>query len=376
MNENLIENKDSYSQDPESLKNSKIQKINNTNENEENEKNDDDNDDDDIENLGNNDILNKNMNNNSKNKIIITKDISQNDDNDNENDNDNDEENIENLNAQEDRNIRLLTIIVSSFCIFTIMLTILFSNHGKKFLTFKSDEKERLFINKYIMYGYLLFFIISNIIIIIFLSYNNKNKNLRKILYQNLRYYFILTQGFFGFLFFIEVYWKQGDWTLIFSISVSMSVTILLAFYYEEIKSKKNMTNETLISIFIYISSIFAFVSYITIFNFSCILINSLTKVHSQIKTDKDNVYLPTIRIGTNLFQTILGIVLLTYFKDLFFTLFSIYIELGILIEYPSDKNNEKIWIDVCIILLSLSSIFSIYRYGKLTIGIEKRKNN
>ena len=376
MNENLIENKDSYSQDPESLKNSKIQKINNTNENEENEKNDDDNDDDDIENLGNNDILNKNMNNNSKNKIIITKDISQNDDNDNENDNDNDEENIENLNAQEDRNIRLLTIIVSSFCIFTIMLTILFSNHGKKFLTFKSDEKERLFINKYIMYGYLLFFIISNIIIIIFLSYNNKNKNLRKILYQNLRYYFILTQGFFGFLFFIEVYWKQGDWTLIFSISVSMSLTILLAFYYEEIKAKKNMTKETLISIFIYISSIFAFVSYITFFNFSCILINSLTKIHEQINTDKDNVYLPSIRIGTTLFQTILGIILLTYFKDLFFSLFSIYIELGILIEYPSDKKNEKIWLAVFIFLLFLSSFFSLYRYGKLTLGIEKRKNN
>ena len=376
MNENLIENKDSYSQDPESLKNSKIQKINNTNENEENEKNDDDNDDDDIENLGNNDILNKNMNNNSKNKIIITKDISQNDDNDNENDNDNDEENIENLNAQEDRKIRLLTIIVSSFCIFTIMLTILFSNHGKKFLTFKSDEKERLFINKYIMYGYLLFFIISNIIIIIFLSYNNKNKNLRKILYQNLRYYFILTQGFFGFLFFIEVYWKQGDWTLIFSISVSMSVTILLAFYYEEIKAKKNMTKETLISIFIYISSIFAFVSYITFFNSSCILINSLTKIHEQINTDKDNVYLPSIRIGTTLFQTILGIILLTYFKDLFFSLFSIYIELGILIEYPSDKKNEKIWLAVFIFLLFLSSFFSLYRYGKLTLGIEKRKNN
>ena len=371
--ENIIEKKDSFSKDLESENDSKVKKIDDSNDNENNEKNDN-NEDDDLENLGNNDFIN------SKNKISNTKDISQNDDNDNdddnENDNDNDEENIENLNAQEDRNIRLLTIIVSSFCIFTILLAILFSNNGKKFLTFKSDEKERLFINKYIMYGYLLFFIISNIIIIIFLSYNNKNKNLRKILYKNLRYYFILTQGFFGFLFFIEIYWEQGDWTLIFSISVTMSVTILLAFYYEEIKSKKNMTNETLISIFIYISSIFAFVSYITIFNFSCILINSLTKVHSQIKTDKDNVYLPTIRIGTNLFQTILGIVLLTYFKDLFFTLFSIYIELGILIEYPSDKNNEKIWIDVCIILLSLSSIFSIYRYGKLTIGIEKRKNN
>ena len=376
MNENLIENKDSYSQDPDSLKNSKIQKINNTNENEENEKNDDDNDDDDIENLGNNDILNKNMNNNSKNKIIITKDISQNDDNDNENDNDNDEENIENLNAQEDRNIRLLTIIVSSFCIFTIMLTIIFSNNGKRFLTFKSDEKERLFINKYIMFGYLLFFIISNIIIIIFLSYNNKNKNLRKILYQNLRYYFILTQGFFGFLFFIEVYWGQGDWTLIFSISISMSVTILLAFYYEEIKSKKNMSKETLISIFIYISSIFAFVSFISFFNFSCILINSLTKIHYQSNIDKDNVYLPSIKIGTNMFQTILGIILLTYFKDLFFVLFSVYIQLGILIEYPSDKKNEKIWLNVSFFLLILSSVFSIYRYGKLTIGIEKRKNN
>ena len=367
INDNLIE-KDSYSKDIDSENNSNIKKINN-------EKEDND---DDIENLGNNksNILNKNIIDNSKNKISIPNNISQNNDIDNDNDNDNDEENIENLNSQEDSNIRLFTIIVSSFCIFTIMLTIIFSNNGKRFLTFKSDEKERLFINKYIMFGYLLFFIISNIILIVFLSYDNKNKNLKKIIYQNLRYYFILTQGFFGFLFFIEVYWGQSDWTLIFSISISMSVTILLAFYYEEIKAKKNMTKETLISIFIYISSIFAFVSYITFFNFSCILINSLTKIHYQSNIDKDNVYLPSIKIGTNMFQTILGIILLTYFKDLFFVLFSVYIQLGILIEYPSDKKNEKIWLNVSIFLLILSSVFSIYRYGKLTIGIEKRKNN
>ena len=97
-------------------------------------------------------------------------------------------------------------------------------------------KEERLFINKYIMFGYLLFFIISNIILIVFLSYDNKNKNLRRILYKNLRWFFILTQGFFGFLFFLKDYWGQGDWTLLFSISLTMTVTILLAFYYEELK--------------------------------------------------------------------------------------------------------------------------------------------
>ena len=82
------------------------------------------------------------------------------------------------------------------------------------------------------------------------------------------------------------------------------------------------------------------------------------------------------MKIGTNFFQTTLGIVLLTYFKDLFFVLASIFIEFGILIEYPSEKKTEKIFIIIFIILLVLNSALCIFRYGKKTNGIKKTKNN
>ena len=352
LNNHLINENESYNKDFDL----------NKNKNEENEKDEgDESDDDNFEELGKKE---KNKDNNEINKEI-NQDKSLDDDED---------VNLENLNSQEDNNIKFATILASSFCIFTILLTYLFSDNGKKFLTFNSEEKERLFINKYIIYGYLLYFMSSNVILIIFLSFENEDNNLKKILYQNLRWFFIITQFFFGFLFLIEIYWGTGDWTLIFSVSVSMIITILLAFYYEEIKVKKNMTNETLFSIFIYISFMFAFVSFITIFNFSCILINSL--VNNKYQFTNENVYIPYIKIGTNFFQTTLGIVLLTYFKDLFFVLSSIFIEFGILIEYPSEKKTEKLWLIIFIILLVLNSALCIFRYGKKTIGIEKTKNN
>jgi hypothetical protein len=142
-----------------------------------------------------------------------------------------------------------------------------------------------------------------------------------------------------------------------------MTVIILLAFYYEDIKLKKDMTIDTIISVFIYLSLLFAFISHITLYYFGCIV-------------DSNSRDFSYINIAICSFQTFIGIVNLTYFKDLFFVLASIFIEFGILIEYPSEKKTEKLWLIIFIILLILNSALCIFRYGKKTIGIEKTKNN
>ena len=99
-----------------------------------------------------------------------------------------DDENLENLASQQDSSIKNGAIITSLFCVISIIIA-MFSNYGENFLIF--NNKNILYLNKYILILYLLFFLISNTILIVFLSFENEQKNLRKILYKNLRWFFI-----------------------------------------------------------------------------------------------------------------------------------------------------------------------------------------
>ena len=45
---------------------------------------------------------------------------------------------------------------------------------------------------------------------------------------------------------------------------------LILAFYFTEIKQKKNMSKGTFIFIYIYTSVLFSFISYVTFYNISC----------------------------------------------------------------------------------------------------------
>jgi hypothetical protein len=294
-----------------------------------------DDNEDDIENLG------------KKTKNNISNDITG-----NEYDNDN----LENLASQQDSSIKNGAIITSLFCIISIIIA-MFSNYGENFLIF--NNKNNLYLNKYILNLYLLFFLISNTLLIVFLSFENEQKNLRKILYKNLRWYFILTQGFFGCIFLIGSNFGKYDWAILFCITLSMTVIILLAFYYEDIKLKKDMTIDTIISVFIYLSLLFAFISHITLYYFGCIVDSN----------SKDFSY---INIAICSFQTFIGIVNLTYFKDLFFAVGSFLIQLGNIIEIKNPTRGEKITLITCLSFLLISSLLVSFRYKGKVIGTEE----
>ena len=188
-------------------------KENDNNNNNNNENNDDiSDDDDDIENLGKNNNkknntnseintqnLNKvetNINNNIKNEKEVLENINQIESLVNTEEYD---ENFENLNSQQDNYIRNGAIITSILCIITMLLSI-FIRDEDQFLTFKKNKGENtIFINIYIIALYIVLLIICNCMFIFFITYENEFKNLRRILYKYLRWFFVLTQGFFSF---------------------------------------------------------------------------------------------------------------------------------------------------------------------------------
>lgn len=267
---------------------------------------------------------------------------------------------LENLMLKIDKDLKICTLLSCLFCICTISLSLFTSIVQRRVSTF-SSKISSLKMNVVMMYIYLILLDLSNLALFILLL-KEKEQMLLKIIYSNLRWFFVLTEICFGGLFLIGIIWEASNWTYILSASINMSTTILLAFFFQDIKIKKNMEIGSFLCIYSYLSILFAFISYATFYNFSCILIDN----------DNKQSYSSIIEIITNLFQTILGIVLLTYFKDVFFAVSSFYILFALLIEKKFNISKENIYTVVYLGLLFLSTLIIILKNGKKTFGYEE----
>lgn len=274
---------------------------------------------------------------------------------------------LDNIMIKIDPDIKKCTLLSCFFCMATISFSIFYSIIQKRISTF--DYKSvGLKMNIYMMYVYLLLLDLSNLGLLI-LILKEKEQMLIKIIYSNLRWFFVLTQFCFGCLFLIGIIWEASNWTWILSASVNMATTILLAFFFQDIKQKKNMEVGSFICIYCYLSILFAFISYATFYNFSCILIENNLDSTKGTKTGK---YTSIIQIVTNFFQTILGIVLLTYYKDFFFSLGSFYILLALVVNKDFSLYGDFTYIIVFLLLLFCSTIIILIKNGKKTFGYEE----
>ena len=279
---------------------------------------------------------------------------------------------LDNIMITIDPDIKKCTLLSCFFCMATITFSLCTSIIQKRISTFDFDySKAGLKMNIYMMYVYLVLLDLSNIWLFI-LILKEKEQMLIKIIYSNLRWFFVLTQFCFGCLFLIGIIWEASNWTWILSASVNMATTILLAFFFQDIKQKKNMEIGSFICIYCYLSILFAFISYATFYNFSCILIENNLDSSKGTQTGK---YTSTIQIVTNFFQTILGIVLLTYYKDFFFSLGSFYILLALVVNENFNVYGDYTYIIIFLLLLFCSTIIILIKNGKKTFGYEEVKD-
>ena len=283
---------------------------------------------------------------------------------------------LENLMVTRDLNIKLFTLISCIFCIGTSTLTIIGSLIFERLLTFNYGHKEgkdkvieEITMNHTMIY--IIFSIITcfNIGLLIMISLNNDH-NLTKLIYGELNWFFVLTQFSFGSLFLITLIWDTDLWTINVCLSISMLTILIIAFYFTEIKQKKNMSNGTLIFIYVYVSVLFSFISYITLYNISCILMENMERQKQHIKNTVSKI----IKVGVNAGQTILSFVLLTYLKDIFFAFTSGYIECAVFIHKDMNLKDENIAIFVMVLTIAFGIILTICRYGKKTFGYEEVK--
>ena len=288
------------------------------------------------------------------------------------------ESTLENLMITQDINLKLCTLISCVCCTGTTTLSIIGSLLFERLLTFNygnskdsqesKESIEEITMNHTMIYILLGIIGIFNIGIVSMVSLNSDHM-LTNLIYSELNWFFALTQFAFASLFLITLIFETDLWTINVCLSISMLTILILAFYYTEIKQKKNMSKGTLIFIYAYISILFAFISYVTLYNISCILLENIDNEEKSENTD----FIMFVKIGINAGQTILSFVVLTYLKDIFFALTSGYIECAVFINenFNLDKK-ENIALLVMVLAILLGVILTIYRYKKRTFGYEE----
>ena len=281
-----------------------------------------------------------------------------------------DSKQLQNLMIVYNLRIKLFTLISIIFCSITIFFNLIICLKTNKIINIKINDK--FLTMNFIMFMILLFILECFNGGLIYLLYWKKEDQLCKIIYKNLKYYFVLTEIIFGGSFVTGLFFEPDTWTYIFNETFYLTNIILFSFFFIDIKYKKNLNVWANIFISYYLSILFAFIIYITTYNLALILCNNLN-LRNEVFNEDYNNYKSTICFIVNFLQTLISITLLAYIKDVFFAFTNLYIILALLIH--KDSSYEKITVISLVIfciLLFLSCLFTIYKKGYSVLGIDK----
>ena len=296
------------------------------------------------------------------------------------------EHHLQNLMISQDKNIKFYSSLSVIICFTIIFITILISIKMKIILTFNFDNKkdeEEIKINmNYIMFILYLFLLDSfNAGLFFIICTTDSNNILLRIIFKHLRWYFILTEIIFGISFGIFLLLKPQIWTYILNVSIYLGLILILSFYFQDIKLRKNLDFKTFIFLSVYISILFSFIIYSILYNLCNILFSSyknyITNLEKEEKEKEKfleniNFYLQIINY---MIQTIISVILLAYVKDIFFNLSTIYIFFALILN--NNLNGRNIyWIISLISILIIGTISTIIKYKWEVLGIEKNYLN
>ena len=169
--------------------------------------------------------------------------------------------------------------------------------------------------------------------------------------------------------FFLCCFFKKTVSTSILNLILLISSTVCIVLNYKHIKIKKKLSPFTLVGISFFLSIIFAFNSYLILYNFS-----DLITINSGVAYKITNFKI-VFAIIVNIIYWGICIVLLTLYKDIIFSLSLIVIEVG----YASNSQNlslEEIITGITIIaFIFISVIFMVLRYKNGVLGYEESED-
>jgi hypothetical protein len=268
--------------------------------------------------------------------------------------------------------ISFATVSLLASLIFSIMSPI-FENEIKilsfeytKTLISDHNIKNVFCINLIMFYIFLVLIIIINLYFV-YLLIKETDSLLIHFIYSDLKWFIFLTQICLACTFMIGLVFSKSNATLISIVSLSILIILLICFYYKWVKQKKNLSFASFTTLFFYTSVILFFMIYLSFSNISEILVINLKN-----NEDLDITLIKEICLITSLsIFLIITIVLITYFKDVIFSLTFSYFLIGYLI--PSNTISKKELYAAIVILTFnvVAVILTIIKYGKSAFGYE-----
>ena len=150
-----------------------------------------------------------------------------------------DSKQLQNLMIVYNLRIKLFTLISIIFCSITIFFNLIICLKTNKIINIKINDK--FLTMNFIMFMILLFILECFNGGLIYLLYWKKEDQLCKIIYKNLKYYFVLTEIIFGGSFVTGLFFEPDTWTYIFNETFYLTNIILFSFFFIDIKYKKNL---------------------------------------------------------------------------------------------------------------------------------------
>jgi len=284
---------------------------------------------------------------------------------------------ISNFMIQKDKKIKIFTIFTTIFLGVSILLSVIFSFilDDKRILTFqygtlrKNKIPDAFHTNIYFIYLFLISIIFTNFYIV-YVLFKESDRKYSLIIFSDLKWYFVLFQFLIGLTFFVGIGFEKGSISIIISFSLNLFCVISLLFYYKNLKSKQNLDFSTLVCSNIYNSTAFSFLTFISFYNFSELMINSF-----QI-TNESQFNLQNFSILSYSLYCFIGIVLLTYYQDVIYMIVMIYFLLGIFLNKNFNfHSKENIAIVVIIAFSSIAFLITLIRYGKSSFGYQNEED-
>jgi hypothetical protein len=135
---------------------------------------------------------------------------------------------LTNLMLKIDIHIKIGTIITCCYSVGSIVLSIIYSfTNDSRILTFeygKQTARPNIYeINLIMFYIFLILICGMDIILILYLV-KEREPMLIKIIYSDLRWFFVLTQLLFGSLFLVGIIWPKENFSLILSVALNFLV--------------------------------------------------------------------------------------------------------------------------------------------------------
>jgi hypothetical protein len=285
---------------------------------------------------------------------------------------------ISNLMIEKNNCIKITTIFSTLCLILSIVSSIIFSFilRDKRILTYQWGSVDPKTIpdafhpNIYFTYTFLITLLSINCCSVYFI-YKERGSNFIRIIYRDLKWYFVLTQFFLGLLFLIGIIFEKGSISIISSFSLNLLCVILILFYYRAIKSKNNSEYSSYICCNLYISVIFSFLTFFLFYNFSELVMGCLYIVAST-PIEEHNWALQIYVVVSFSVLCFIGIILLAYYKDIIYCFTTIYFGLGFLFDKEFNLHRtDTITVSILMAFSFIACVMTIIKYGKSTLGFD-----